>query len=81
MTSDPQTHSHSGLLVIVSGPSGVGKTTIARALEKQLNARFSVSMTTRAKTKRDTEGVDYYFVSEAEFQNAIEQGDLLEWAP
>jgi guanylate kinase len=81
MTSDKGTPSQTGLLIIVSGPSGVGKTTIVRELEKQLGARFSVSMTTRAKTKRDVEGVDYYFVDEEAFQRAIEQGDLLEWAP
>jgi len=74
------TTSHSGLLVIVSGPSGVGKTTIARVLEEQLKAQFSVSMTTRAKTRRDEEGVDYFFVDEAGFQIAKEQGDLLESA-
>ena len=51
-----------GLLIVISGPSGVGKTTITHQLEQRLDAEFSVSMTTRAKTDADTEGVDYFFV-------------------
>lgn len=69
-----------GLLVVVSGPSGVGKTTITNELVKKLRAVFSVSMTTRPKTAADTEGFDYYFVDVPRFQAAIENGDLLEWA-
>jgi guanylate kinase len=69
-----------GLLIVVSGPSGVGKTTITHRLVERLHAVFSVSMTTRPKTEKDREGVDYYFVDEAHFREAVEQGDLLEWA-
>lgn len=69
-----------GLLVVISGPSGVGKTTITHQLVQRLGAVFSVSMTTRPKTAADTEGVDYYFVDEDRFQRAIDDGELLEWA-
>lgn len=68
------------LLIVISGPSGVGKTTITHSLVKQLGATFSVSMTTRPKTPADTEGKDYYFVDETRFQDAIDAGELLEWA-
>jgi guanylate kinase len=68
------------LLLVVSGPSGVGKTTITRALIDRLNAVFSVSLTTRPKTAADVEGRDYFFVSRDEFQSRIDQGDLLEFA-
>jgi guanylate kinase len=53
---------HPGLLVVISGPSGVGKTTITHALVDKLGAVFSVSMTTRPRTSADAEGVDYFFV-------------------
>ncbi|MFW5682545.1 MAG: guanylate kinase [Phycisphaeraceae bacterium] len=69
-----------GLLVIVSGPSGVGKTTITRRLEEEIGAEFSVSMTTRPKTAKDVEGRDYFFVTPERFQRAIDGDELLEWA-
>ena len=69
-----------GLLLIISGPSGVGKTTITHAVEQRLGGVFSVSMTTRPRTRTDREGVDYYFVDADVFNEAIEAGDLLEHA-
>ena len=69
-----------GLLLIISGPSGVGKTTIAHQVEQDLRGSFSVSMTTRPKTTADTEGRDYYFVDQAAFDRARDAGELLEWA-
>lgn len=69
-----------GLLLVISGPSGVGKTTITRHVEKQVDAWFSVSMTTRPKTAADTEGVDYFFVTREQFERARDAGRLLEWA-
>lgn len=69
-----------GLLLIISGPSGAGKTTIARGLLQRLGAVFSVSMTTRPRTAADTQGVDYDFVDTDRFEQAIERGELLEWA-
>ena len=69
-----------GLLLVISGPSGVGKTTIARELEKRLDGQFSVSVTTRPKTAADVEGRDYHFLTETEFDAQRDAGKLLEWA-
>ncbi len=69
-----------GLMLIISGPSGVGKTTITHRVRVRLNAVFSVSMTTRPITREDTDGVDYHFVDEAEFKRSRDAGKLLEWA-
>ncbi|MDQ7013158.1 MAG: guanylate kinase [Planctomycetota bacterium] len=70
-----------GLLLILSGPSGVGKTTITRGVERSIaDSVFSVSVTTRAQTEADVEGVDYHFATEAEFDSLIERDELLEWA-
>lgn len=69
-----------GLLLIISGPSGVGKTTITHRVRVRLNAVFSVSMTTRPITAEDTDGVDYHFVDEAQFKRHRDAGNLLEWA-
>ena len=68
------------LLIIISGPSGVGKSSIAHAVVDRLDGVFSVSMTTRQKTAQDREGVDYHFVDEPAFRRAADAGDLLEWA-
>lgn len=71
-----------GLLIIISGPSGVGKGTIRRQvmIDDTLNLVYSVSMTTRAKRENEVNGVDYYFVSREEFDRNIELGNFLEWA-
>jgi len=69
-----------GLLLVISGPSGAGKTTIAREVEQRLGGVFSVSVTTRPKTASDIEGRDYYFLSDREFAARRDAGDLLEWA-
>ncbi|MEO1007615.1 MAG: guanylate kinase [Planctomycetota bacterium] len=75
------TDTDDGVLVVFSGPSGVGKTTIARAVERDIPAAlFSVSVTTRAKTPDDVDGVDYHFVDEAAFRDMIDRDALLEWA-
>ncbi len=71
---------NNGLLLVLSGPSGVGKTTIARHIEKELGGVFSVSMTTRPKTVKDTEGVDYTFVNREQFERQRGAGEMLEWA-
>lgn len=70
----------SGLLLVISGPSGVGKTTITHEVERRLGAEFSVSVTTRPKTNADIEGRDYYFVDDARFNAMRDAGELLEWA-
>lgn len=75
------TDTDDGLVVIISGPSGVGKTTITRGVERGTpSSVFSVSATTRAKTDADVEGVDYRFVTDVEFDELIARDELLEWA-
>ena len=69
-----------GLLVVISGPSGVGKTTITHEVEHRLDGIFSVSVTTRPKTGADVQGRDYYFITDKEFDALRDAGDLLEWA-
>jgi guanylate kinase len=69
-----------GLLLVISGPSGVGKTTITHEIERRLGGTFSVSVTTRPKTAADREGRDYFFISDEEFNRRREAGELLEWA-
>ncbi len=75
------TDTDDGMLLIISGPSGVGKTTITRAVERSIpDAVFSVSATTRPRTAADVEGVDYHFVSDAEFDRMVAAGEFLEHA-
>lgn len=69
-----------GTLLIVSGPSGVGKTTICRELVKRLDAFLSVSATTRPRRENEVEGVDYHFLSTEEFEKRLRQGEFLEHA-
>jgi guanylate kinase len=70
-----------GKVIIVSGPSGVGKSTICREVVRRLdNAYLSVSMTTRPRGPGEQNGRDYWFVSEAEFRRRIEDGLFLEYA-
>ncbi len=70
-----------GIPFIITGPSGVGKTSIIKnVLEKFDNFTFSVSYTTRPKRKDEKEGVDYYFISEDRFKELVKAGELLEWA-
>jgi guanylate kinase len=70
-----------GRVVVLSGPSAVGKSSVVRRLREQVpDLRFSVSATTRAPRPGEVDGVDYHFVSPGEFQQLIDRGDLLEWA-
>jgi guanylate kinase len=70
-----------GNLVVVSAPSGTGKTTLCRLLLERLpHVRFSVSHTTRPRRGPERDGVDYHFVDDAEFARLIDAGELLEWA-
>lgn len=69
-------------IIVVSGPSGVGKSTIVkRVLEHRSDIRPSVSMTTRDPRGDERDGVDYYFLSEDDFIRKRDEGKLLEWAP
>jgi guanylate kinase len=75
------TDTDDGLVLIISGPSGVGKTTITRGVERSIpDSVFSVSCTTRARTDADVDGVDYHFVSDAEFERMKAAGEFLETA-
>ena len=71
-----------GLLIVLSGPSGVGKGTVCRALreEEDNNLQYSVSATTRKPREGEFEGVHYFFKSREEFERMIEQKELLEHA-
>lgn len=71
-----------GLLIVLSGPSGVGKGTILKEFvnDPQLNLAYSVSMTTRNRRPTEVEGVNYNFVNRETFESAIQQGELLEYA-
>ena len=71
-----------GLLIVLSGPSGVGKGTVRKAIFSQENTSFeySISMTTRTPRVGEVDGVDYFFKSREEFESLIEQGKLLEYA-
>jgi guanylate kinase len=68
------------LLIVISAPSGCGKTTIAHEiLRRNSGMRFSVSATTRGLRPGEVDGTDYFFLSREEFAKRIGQGDLVEW--
>jgi len=71
-----------GLLIVISGPSGVGKGTVRSALFEMEghDLVYSISMTTRKPRKGEVHGREYYFVSEEEFKKYIEEGKMLEYA-
>ena len=69
-----------GLLLVVSGPSGVGKTTIVHQIIDRFDGVFSVSATTRDCSSHETDGIDYFFLDEAAFQRWIDQDRFLEFA-
>lgn len=70
-----------GILFILSGPSGVGKGTVRKRLfEKATDLQYSISMTTREKRPGEVDGVDYFYKTTQEFEELIEQNELLEYA-
>lgn len=78
MTALPQA---AGCILILSAPSGAGKTSLARALlERRPEATLSVSHTTRATRPGEREGVDYWFVTPAEFERMVQAGEFVEYA-
>jgi len=71
---------HVGLLLVLSGPSGVGKSTIAHELERRYGGVFSISATTRAPRSGEVDGRDYSFIDEERFRDMLKHGQLLEHA-
>ena len=78
----PTAGSKTGQLIVLTGPSGVGKGTLVRSLLKEYGDQLflSVSATTRSPREKEVDGVHYYFFSREQFEAAIENDELLEWA-
>ncbi|MDR2868517.1 MAG: guanylate kinase [Bacteroidales bacterium] len=69
-----------GKLIVISAPSGAGKTSLVKALlEKKTNLKFSISATSRKKRDNEIHGSDYYFISAEHFKEKIQNGEFLEW--
>lgn len=76
-----QLKDESGILFVLSGPSGVGKGTVRKRLfEEETDLEYSISMTTREKRPREKEGVDYFYRTKEEFERMIANDELLEYA-
>ena len=72
--------SQKGLFILISGPSGTGKTSVIKALcESDTTLAFSISATTRPPRSDEVDGVDYYFLDESEFEDLIQCNGFLEW--
>lgn len=70
-----------GILFVLSGPSGVGKGTVRKALfEQDTELQYSISMTTRKPREGEQDGIDYFFKSKDEFETLIQKNKLIEWA-
>jgi len=83
MTADPDFNifNPQPLLIVISGPSGVGKDSVLQAMkERGLPFHFVVTATTRARRPEEVHGVDYFFASKEEFAHMIEQDELIEYA-
>jgi len=80
--TDQPTRLRRGLLIVLSSPSGAGKSTIARMLlEADEEVTMSISATTRPKRPGEIDDVDYHFVDDSGFDQMIESGEFVEWAP
>ncbi|MGH7179862.1 MAG: guanylate kinase, partial [Tepidisphaeraceae bacterium] len=76
----PMQRNHHGLLIVLCGPSGVGKSTISRQLERQLSVWYTVSATTRPKHPEDDEGKTYDHIDRQEFFRRLDADQFLEYA-
>jgi len=77
----PRSQASRGRVLVLSGPSAVGKSTVVRRLREEVpDLHFSVSATTREPRPGEVDGQDYHFVSPERFQELIDSGQLLEWA-
>ena len=72
--------SNDGIMIILSSPSGAGKTTLVNLLSKKNNFEISISHTTRKPRPNETSGKDYYFVSDQEFKRLVKNDEFLEYA-
>ncbi len=80
MTGESSTSSGNGKLIVLSAPSGSGKTTIAReVLKRNSSLRFSVSATTRPMRRGEVNGEDYFFLEPEEFRRRVDLGEFVEW--
>ncbi len=73
------THTH-GMMIIISSPSGAGKTTIVKLLKKKFNYRISISYTTRKPRKVETNRKDYFFINKSRFLKLIKENHFIEYA-
>ena len=82
MKNNPTFKPEKGLLIILSGPSGVGKGTIRKKImdNPDLNLIYSVSLTTRKPRNEEVDGIDYRFIKRKKFEEYIQEDNLLEWA-
>ncbi len=72
--------SKDGKMIILSSPSGAGKTTLVKKISKEKKYKISISHTTRESRPNETNGVDYFFISQQDFQNLIDKNAFLEYA-
>jgi guanylate kinase len=78
--SIPQVNLDQGALIVLSGPGGVGKSTVSKEIRKRNDFWVSVSATTRTPRENEVHGIDYIFMSDEEFDRGISNGFFLEWA-
>ena len=78
-TTRKKTEEKKSMLVVLSGPSGTGKDTIRHGFAEKMDFRRSVSVTTREKSQKEQEGVDYFFVSKERFSELLAENEILEY--